>query len=135
MTRVINTLATICGMLWTLPNTLLGLLVGVIGFAYPEALTNTAIEMVAYKVGLLQWLMGLNGTNAVTFGNVIIYRDTSLMSNRITSHEHAHIYQYMCLGILFIPTYILFYLIAAMISGNGYYYNWFEIDARNAERD
>lgn len=106
------------GALWTLPNTLLGLLLGVIGLAAGAHLHWRSREL---ALVFHRWPWGPGG--AITFGNVILHTGDSLDSPCVTyahraghgdeaaiilaDHERAHVYQYLALGPLFLPLYLL----------------------------
>ena len=106
------------GAVWTLPNTLLGLLLGVVGLAF-GAHAHWRTRELAQVVH--RWPWGPGG--AITFGNVILHTGDSLDSPCVTyahraghgneapivlaDHERAHVYQYLALGPLFLPLYLL----------------------------
>ena len=106
------------GAVWTLPNTLLGLLLGVVGLAFgAHAHWRTRELALVFQ----RWPWGPGG--AITFGNVILHTGDSLDSPCVTyahraghgneapivlaDHERAHVYQYLALGPLFLPLYLL----------------------------
>ena len=98
------------GKLWTLPNTALGLALGVAGLPFGAKVSfgNNAIQFSNMPFG--------NG--AITFGNTILYGkniDPTTPAGRyngqgglypIGDHERAHTYQYEILG----PFYALFWI-------------------------
>lgn len=106
------------GMLWTLPNSLIGLLAGVAalpcGARAGWSRRNRCLVFRDYP-----WGPG----GAITFGNVILHSGASLDRAcltyehragwrecppvRLEDHERAHVYQYMLLGPLFLPLYLL----------------------------
>lgn len=108
------------GMVWTLPNTLLGLLLGVAGMPLGARPQWRARER-ALVFRRWPWPWGVGG--ALTLGNVIIYTGDDLVTPCLTyahragrsvdstimlaDHERAHVYQYMLLGPLFLPLYLL----------------------------
>lgn len=118
MTRVAGGVLQSLGVLWTLPNTLAGLLLGVIGLAFGAHahLRRRDLALVFHR-----WPWGPGG--ALTLGNVILHTGDSLDSDcvtyahraghgaeptiRLADHERAHVYQYMALGPLFLPLYLL----------------------------
>lgn len=106
------------GTLWTLPNSLLGLIVGgaaLLAGAHAHFSRRDA-ALVFHKV---PWGPG----GAMTLGNVILHTGDTLDTLcityahraghceeppvRIGDHERAHVYQYMLLGPLFLPVYLL----------------------------
>ena len=106
------------GMLWTLPNTLLGLLAGVAGLAFGAHARWRANDL-ALVFHAMPWGPG----GALTLGNVILHSGTDLATPCFTyahqagecedpaivlaDHERAHVLQYMALGPLFLPLYFL----------------------------
>ncbi|QHG87393.1 hypothetical protein EBN15_10995 [Xanthomonas cucurbitae] len=106
------------GALWTLPNTVLGLLAGALGSCFGARPRWSARELV---IVFHAWPWGPGG--AMTLGNVILLKGASLDLRcstyahaagrcehppvRLGDHERAHVYQYMLLGPLFLPVYLL----------------------------
>ena len=106
------------GMLWTLPNTLLGLLVGAAGLPFGARIRWHWREL-AWVVR--RWPWGSGG--ALTLGNVILHTGEQLdtpcqtYAHRaghgvgpvisLAAHERAHVYQYLLFGPLFLPLYLL----------------------------
>lgn len=106
------------GMAWTLPNTVLGLALGAAGLPLGARVHLDRGEL-AFVFN--RWPWGPGG--AITFGNVIVHTGTSLDVRcatyahraghcvqpqvRLGDHERAHVYQYMALGPLFLPLYLL----------------------------
>jgi hypothetical protein len=106
------------GMVWTLPNSLIGLLLGVAGL-----LRGGAVHVSRQECALVfsRWPWGPGG--AITFGNTIVHTGASLdlqchtyahragrcveAQVRLGDHERAHVLQYMVLGPLFLPAYLL----------------------------
>lgn len=109
----------LAGVCWTLPNSLLGLVVGLAGMAWGAKVAWQPREaaLVFYR---MPW-RGVGG--ALTLGNVILCNGASLDVPCLTyacragwaaeprislaDHERAHVYQYMVLGPLFLPLYLL----------------------------
>ncbi|MGY0557099.1 MULTISPECIES: hypothetical protein [unclassified Lysobacter] len=105
-------------MAWTSPNTLVGLLLGVAGMPFGAHAHWQPAELALVFHG---WRWGPGG--ALTLGNVIIHTGGNLDSTcrtyahraglcedppvRLGDHERAHVYQYMALGVLFLPLYLL----------------------------
>ena len=106
------------GMLWTLPNSLAGLLLGVAGLAFGARMRWQPREL---ALVVCRWPWGRGG--ALTLGNVIVHTGDRLDTPCLTyahragrgielpvslaDHERAHVYQYMLLGPLFLPLYLL----------------------------
>ena len=106
------------GALWTSPNTFVGLLAGLAGMMSGAHVHWRARDLALVFHG---WPWGPGG--ALTLGNVILHTGPTLDGNCRTyahraglcddapvvlaDHERAHVYQYMVLGPLFLPTYLL----------------------------
>lgn len=106
------------GMLWTLPNSVAGLLLGLIGLAFGARVRWQPREL---ALVVRRWPWGRGG--ALTLGNVIVHTGERLDTPCLTyahragrgieppvslaDHERAHVYQYMLLGPLFLPLYLL----------------------------
>jgi len=111
-------LARAAGMAWTLPNTLAGVIAGLVGIAFGAHMhvRRRDLALVFHR-----WPWGPGG--AITFGNVILHTGDTLDSDcvtyahraghlqqpaiRLADHERAHVFQYMVLGPLFLPAYLL----------------------------
>ena len=111
-------IARLLGALWTSPNTLIGLLAGVAGMPW-----GARMQWSSRDCALLfrQWPWGPGG--AITLGNVILHTGPDLAcpcrtyacraglvvepTIVLADHERAHVYQYMVLGLLFLPLYLL----------------------------
>lgn len=106
------------GFGWALPNTLIGLLLGVVGMLAGARMTLRQRDL---AVVFHRWPWGPGG--AMTLGNVILHTGDSLDIQCATyahtaglceeprvvlaDHERAHVYQYMALGPLFLPLYFM----------------------------
>jgi hypothetical protein len=106
------------GMLWTAPNTALGLFAGAFGLAFGA---HAHVRPRDLAIVLQRWPWGPGG--ALTLGNSILHTGDSLDTHCVTyahraghgneapivlaDHERAHVYQYMALGPLFLPLYLL----------------------------
>ncbi|WP_368564948.1 hypothetical protein [Pseudoxanthomonas sp. UTMC 1351] len=106
------------GALWTLPNSLIGLVAGAAGLAFGAKAHWSSRD---WALVFHHWPWGPGG--AITFGNTILHTGDSLDTDCITyehragrcqhppirlgDHERAHVYQYMALGPLFLPVYLL----------------------------
>ena len=110
--------ARVLGIAWALPNSLVGLVAGVAGIPFGAHLhlRRRDLALVFHR-----WPWGPGG--AITFGNVILHTGDTLDSDcvtyahraghlqqptiRLADHERAHVFQYMALGPLFLPLYLL----------------------------
>jgi hypothetical protein len=108
-------LAQVLGAAWTLPNTLAGLLAGLVALAAGAKAEIADSALVFHGVRF-----GPGG--ALTLGQVILHTGTSLDGTALTyhckqhggsdcvrlgDHERAHVYQYLALGPFFLPLYFL----------------------------
>jgi hypothetical protein len=91
------------GFVWTLPNTLLGVILGVFNFQAPR-LRHGLLLFDRYPRGLNR-LMSRLGRSAMTVGFVIL--STKPLEERLLAHERHHVLQYIVWGPLFIPVYFL----------------------------
>lgn len=105
------------GALWTLPNSLLGLLLGAAGLAGGARARWSRRDL---ALVFERWPWGPGG--ALTLGNVILLKGESLdlwcatyehqaghcrhPPVRLGDHERAHVFQYLLLGPLFLPVYL-----------------------------
>lgn len=105
------------GALWTLPNSIIGLIGGAAGmpFGARPRVNRRELALVFHH-----WPWGPGG--AITLGNVILHTGDSLDATCATyehragrcvhppivlgDHERAHVFQYMALGPLFLPLYL-----------------------------
>lgn len=106
------------GALWALPNTVLGLLAGVVALPF-GAHAHWRREDLAFVFHRYPWGPG----GAMTLGNVILHTGEDLATACSTyahragecedapillcDHERAHVLQAMALGPLFLPLYLL----------------------------
>jgi hypothetical protein len=103
----------ILGILWALPMTLLGVLAGALLMPFGARLRFDGLALVFQHVPI-----GPGG--ALTLGNVILDTGESLDRDAPTyhcaahggdecvnmaAHERAHVFQYLALGVFFLPLY------------------------------
>jgi hypothetical protein len=91
------------GFVWTLPNTLLGLIAGGLTFQRPR-LHGGALVFDHGPRGLTAAMSALNRT-AMTVGYVIV--SSAPVEGTLLHHEQHHIRQYRVWGPFFIPVYLL----------------------------
>jgi hypothetical protein len=89
------------GFVWTVPNTLLGLIVGLCTFQMPRL--DGAIIFDKTPRGLTRLMPRLHRT-AMTIGFVIV--SATPVTGPLSTHERHHIKQYCAFGPLFIPVYL-----------------------------
>lgn len=118
MNRGLRVLAMTVGVLWTAPNSLIGLVGGLAGMCFGARPT---LQTGDFALVFHKWPWGPGG--AITFGNVILNTNATLdgvcrtyadragwcaqPKTRIGDHERGHVLQYMALGPLFLPLYLL----------------------------
>jgi len=119
MRRVLRWPLAVLGVLWALPNTLVGMLAGALAMPF-GARAHWSRRDCALVFHSFPWGPG----GAITFGNSILHTGASLDTPckpyltaeegctlapiRIGDHERAHVFQYMVLGPLFLPVYLAF---------------------------
>jgi hypothetical protein len=108
------------GFVWTLPNTLLGLIAGLLTFQTPRV-AGGALVFDRTPRGLT-WLMLCMGRVAMTVGYVIV--SARPLEGTLLAHEQHHVAQYRAWGPLFIPVYLLIAIV------RGYRRHPFEVAAR-----
>lgn len=89
------------GFVWTSPNTLLGLLLGLFTFQAPHV-RHGLVVFDRHPRGVTS-LMPRLGRTAMTIGFVIL--SAAPLEGRLLAHERHHVRQYMVWGPLFIPIY------------------------------
>jgi hypothetical protein len=118
MGKVASATLRVLGILWTLPNTLIGLIGGSAGLLFGASVQFSRRD---FALVFHRWPWGPGG--AITFGNTILHTGDTLDSECLTyehragrcdhprikigDHERAHVYQYMVLGPLFLPLYLV----------------------------
>jgi hypothetical protein len=113
------------GFVWTLPNTLIGAVLGLLTFQRPRA-HGGALCFDRRPRGVSAILRAMNRT-AMTVGFVIISAEP--VEGVLLRHEQHHIRQYMWLGPFFIPVYLLLFLVF------GYKHHPLEEAAERASRE
>lgn len=117
--------------LWASPNTLLGLLIGMLGL-----LTGGKMQViqgaVEFHSGAVRWLLRRtllgSSTMAMTLGHTILGQtESSLAVAR--DHEHVHVRQYEVWGPFFVPAYLFCSLYLWCVKRDPYRDNPFEVEA------
>lgn len=91
------------GFVWTLPNTLLGLALGVLTFQHPRV--DHGLVIFDRGPRGVTWLLQRIGRSAMTLGVVIV--SAVPVQGALLAHERHHVRQSMMLGPLFVPVYLL----------------------------
>lgn len=110
---------------WALPNTLLGLVLGLLSFRLPRV-DEDIVVFVGRPLGFL-WIIARMRRQAVTFGHVVL--STAPLDGPLRRHELAHVGQYERYGPAYIPVYLALWL------ARGYRRHPFELAASRAERE
>jgi hypothetical protein len=91
------------GFVWTLPNTLIGLLCGLLTFQRPR-LSHGLLLFDRAPRGLTALMLRM-GRAAMTVGFVVVSART--VEGTLLAHERHHVRQYCAWGPFFIPAYLL----------------------------
>jgi hypothetical protein len=110
------------GFVWTLPNTVLGIVLGLFTFHVPR-IGESALIFDGSPRGLTA-LMPRLGRSAMTIGFVIVSSEP--VTGTLAAHERQHIRQFCVWGPLFIPVYLVLAL------PYGYVRHPMEVAARRA---
>jgi hypothetical protein len=94
---------TAFGFVWSLPNTLLGLVVGALSFVRPRVVGGIVIFEGPPRGA--NWVLSRMHRAAMTLGFVIV--SNVPVEGAILEHERAHVRQSMALGPFFVPAYLL----------------------------
>ena len=122
-------------VIWTFPNTMLGLMIGCLGLC-----TGGKVQRVngcwEFHGGIVKNLLQLaptgNGAMAMTLGHTILGQTRAALDIS-RAHEHVHVRQYEKLGPFFIPAYFAASFYAWITKRDPYRDNIFEIEAFNEE--
>lgn len=122
MTRPVSlSLARTIATVWTLPNTFLGLGLGLFNASLPHIYGR--VWEIPLRSGPVLAVCRALGISAFTLGNCVLYARQATTPLRV--HEGRHVRQYQVLGPLFLPVYYLLLLVY------GYEDHPLERDARN----
>ena len=91
------------GFVWTLPNTLVGLVLGLTTFQVPR-IAHGLVLFDRTPRGLTALMRRLR-REAMTIGFVVV--SASPVEGRLLAHERHHVRQYCAWGPLMIPAYLL----------------------------
>ena len=127
-----KSLARLLLYLWPLPNTILGLSVGLLPFLGRRTLVCRRGTLGIYGPGIKR-LLNLapipGGAIAITLGHVILAADNETFEESF-EHEWIHVKQYLWWGPFFIPAYFLNSFWHWLIGEGPYVDNDFERQAR-----
>jgi hypothetical protein len=107
------------GLVWSLPNTLIGLGFAALSLAMPRA--RDGLLVAESNRGLAYWFLTRRGFGAITFGRVVT--SAIAVTPRLLVHESHHARQYEVLGPFFLPVYLFLH------ARSGYWGNPLEREA------
>jgi hypothetical protein len=93
---------TTLGLLWSLPNTLIGVGFALLSLSVPRP--RDGLLVAESQRGLAYWFLTRRGFGAITFGRVVT--SAVPVTPRLLMHESHHTRQYEALGVLFLPIYL-----------------------------
>ena len=137
--KLLHMLALLAGIMWALPLTLVGLLLGlpVIACRGEVRLVRSGrVPALLFSGRAADYMLErhpFGAMCAMAIGHVVIAERSSL-TRRILTHELAHVRQAACWGILFPFVYLGASAWALLRGQDAYWNNVFEIAARKAER-
>jgi hypothetical protein len=127
----------IAALVWASPITLIGVVFAIIIRATGGQIRKHGIAWEASNGAAFRLLFLLNPWQkiaAITFGHIIIARDTAI-ANQLRAHEHAHVRQTERWGLFFPLAYLVASIVAWARGGDAYLDNGFEIEARMVAAD
>lgn len=116
--------------LWVLPNTVLGLIVGLLGLA-TGGKSQWRCGCIEFYGGFVTWALahlGAGGVTAMTLGHTIIGQEKSELAI-VRDHEQVHVRQYERWGPFFIPVYLGYSFWLWIQKRDCYMENPFEVEA------
>jgi hypothetical protein len=116
-------------MLWTLPNTLVGLVLGFLSFTWPRWDKRRALVFESDRG--FRKLHSKKNYVAITLGNAIVTNPDP--DEETMRHELVHVRQYETWGPLFALAYAFFWIKLSLEGKNPYRDNPFERGAREGE--
>jgi hypothetical protein len=124
-------LANLIPIVWTLPNTMLGLGVGVVGLCFGSQCQRVD-GCLEFHGGLVRWLLErgflANGIMALTLGHTILGQSAEAL-DFARDHEHVHVRQYERWGPFFLPAYLGCSFVLWLRRRDAYRENPFEVEA------
>ncbi|MBL0165141.1 MAG: hypothetical protein IPP82_16225 [Xanthomonadales bacterium] len=118
LSLIVRTLLIGLGVIWASPNTLIGLVAGVLALA-----GGAKMHLRRRDLAIVFDRVPFGPGGAMTLGNCILHTGDTLDTDcstyahqaghgaeppvRLCDHERAHVYQAMVLGPLFLPVYLL----------------------------
>lgn len=95
--------------LWTLPNTILGFLIGVfLTWSIPRPDSQRGFVKFDSGGGVSGWMRPR--ASATTFGHAVVFWEPSASRDEpILEHELVHVRQYDFLGLFYLPVYLVLF--------------------------
>jgi hypothetical protein len=90
------------GLVWSLPNSLVGLGFALLSLSVPRP--RCGLLIAESRRGLAYLFLTRRGFGAITFGRVIV--SATPLTPRLLMHESHHTRQYEVLGPFFLPVYL-----------------------------
>ncbi|MBV9326323.1 MAG: hypothetical protein JO352_21370 [Chloroflexi bacterium] len=90
------------GLVWSLPNTLIGLGFALLSLTWPRP--HHGLLLARSNRGFAYLFLTRRGFGAITFGRVVI--SATPLTPRLLMHEGHHTRQYEVLGMCFLPIYL-----------------------------
>jgi hypothetical protein len=90
------------GLLWSLPDTLIGLGFALLSLSVPRS--RSGLLVAESNRGLAYVFLTRRGFGAITFGRVVV--SAVPITPRLLMHESHHTRQYEVLGVTFLPIYL-----------------------------
>jgi len=118
-------------IVWTSPNSMIGLFFGVLALLSGGGF-HIRRGCVEFYGGLVEWalslLLGGQGVAAMTLGHTILGQNPKMLRDA-RDHEHVHVHQYERWGPFFLPVYFGSSLVLWMRGRDCYLENPFEVEA------
>lgn len=118
------------GYIWALPTTAIGLVLALGGLCVPVAFRSGAVWFRATACSPWSWWWAGNFA-AITIGGCVILAQSTAVED-VATHEMRHFLQARVLGPFFLPVYLVLSLWALIRTGDAYWENPLEADARRA---
>jgi hypothetical protein len=119
-------------VIWASPWSLFGILVGVVTLLCGTGHVRRSGRVIEFfgrgPTWFLRFFPFVAGASAVTFGHVVLARTAADM-DACREHELVHVRQYERWGPLFVPAYLLCWLVQMLRGKSGYWDNPFEREA------
>jgi hypothetical protein len=110
---------TFLGLLWSLPDSLIGVGFALLSLAWPKA--RDGLLVAESNRGLAYLFLTRRGFGAITFGRVVV--SAIPLTPRLLVHESHHSRQYEVFGPFYLPIYLFLY------ARHGYAANPLELEA------